>query len=144
MTVNMWVLGLIAAFIALDLWLVVRLWRRARAARAMRMPRSQWLDLASRAANDDSLRGLLLLLRALDSESGAAPISVDWLLRQGTRDDSPKLLLKISWDGNEWRRLLALDETAASLTAQLAEEPKLASARTSDLLELLSRGRGSA
>lgn len=34
MSTTDWILGLIGAFVVLDVWLVLRLWRRARAARA--------------------------------------------------------------------------------------------------------------
>jgi hypothetical protein len=111
-----------------------------RAARGAGPARAHWLNLASRAASDESLRGLLILLVALGREQEAPPVVVDWLLRQGTRDEAPKLMLKISWDGNEWRRLLATTETHSKLTGLLNDDPALASEGSRTLVELLETG----
>jgi hypothetical protein len=62
------------------------------------------LALASRAATDESGKTLVALLDVLDGPAADGPVSVAWV-RHVPAKGAPGMLLKITWDGNEWRRI---------------------------------------
>lgn len=87
--------------------------------------RQTLLTLAARAAGDESGRGLLVLLRALDEAAPNQPVTVGWLARRTAQDVAPGFLVKIAWDGNEWRRAQPAAQLRAAIEARLAEDPAL-------------------
>lgn len=87
--------------------------------------RQKLLTLAARAAGDESGRGLLVLLRALDAAPPSQPVTVGWVARRTAQDEAPGFLVKIAWDGNEWRRAQPASQLLAALEARLAEDPTL-------------------
>lgn len=92
------------------------------------------MTLAARAAGDETGRGLLELLRALEAAPPNQPVTVGWLARRTTQDDAPGFLVKIAWDGNEWRRAQPAAVLRAAIEARLAEAPDLAGPRAQQLL----------
>ncbi len=96
--------------------------------------RQKLITLAARAAGDESGRGLLALLRALDLAPPNQPVTVGWLARRTAQDEVPGFLVKIAWDGNEWRRALPAAQLRAALEACLAEEPALEGPQAQRLL----------
>lgn len=127
----------VIGFIALDLWLLFRVWRKVRNQRARAFGRERWLSMASRAANDPTLKALLALLAASESATDENPVRIDWLLRHQGSNGDPQLLLKISWDGNEWRRLVRPAEAHELLKRALKNQPALQSRSAENLIELL-------
>lgn len=79
--------------------------------------KDQFLKLASRAAADPSGRSLVELLEAIDRTPADCPVIVEWVRRPAFKDQPAGMLLKITWDGNEWRRVYEL----ASFRDQLGE-----------------------
>ncbi|MEB3197345.1 MAG: hypothetical protein VKP62_09090 [Candidatus Sericytochromatia bacterium] len=136
--------GLVAAFIVFDLWLVFRIVQRGRQRSRQADPRASLLALAARAAGDESLGGLVELLATLEAfASEASPVSVTWLVRQTSRDQAPSLLLKITWDGNEWRRVLPLQEAELRLSEWLdagAHESRSARAMLAEVRSARAQG----
>lgn len=96
--------------------------------------RDQLITLAARAASDDSGRSLLALLQALEAAPPGAPVTVNWLQRLTARYDGKGFLVKINWDGNEWRQAISPVTLRTRLEAALAVEPGLASAESARLL----------
>lgn len=131
------VLGALLFFLVLAA--AVLLWARGQVGR-QRQPdtRQLMLVLASQAATDESGKHLLLLLRAMEA-LGDGPITVEWVRRE-PRDDHPGgMLVKIAWDGNEWRRILPLSPFREDVTRWMSEDPACESARGRQLLAELEK-----
>jgi hypothetical protein len=99
--------------------------------------RQLYIQLATEAANDESGRALLILLKALDVAGPDCPITIGWLHHTPTKGKSG-LLVKIAWDGNEWRRVYEIAPFRARLEGWLAAEPKLDGEHVRRLLADLS------
>jgi hypothetical protein len=85
--------------------------------------RERMLNLASRAATDDSGRGLVELLAALDRAEPGGPVTVAWLHHRPV-NGTEGMLLKIAWDGNEWRQVYRPADLAARIEASLPEDAR--------------------
>lgn len=134
-------LGLFLAFlvaVAAIGWWVARTMRGTKEGDA----RQQLIALAARAAGDESGRGLLALLRALDEAPPGQPVSVGWIARKTAHDDVQGFLVKIAWDGNEWRRAQPAAKLREAIEARLAEEPALEGPQARRLLADLRESDG--
>jgi hypothetical protein len=115
-------------------------WRRIVARRGTTEQRARLLALAAQAVADDGGRGLLVLLDALDrAPAGSSPVAVAWLPRLTARGDEPAILLTITWDGNQWRRVHRPEAMLQGLSAHLSAEPTLNSPRAQALMGELRR-----
>lgn len=111
------------------------LWARAQVGQVRQSDtRQRLLALAAQAATDDSGKHLLLLLGAMEGADDDCPIRVDWLRREARPEHPGGMLVKISWDGNEWRRIMPIAPLREQLALLLAENPACASARGKQLL----------
>jgi hypothetical protein len=133
-------LAFLAASAVIGLW-VARVFRRNRVDVG---ERQKLMTLAARAAGDESGRALLELLRALDDATEGQPITVGWLARRTAKDEAVTFLVKIAWDGNEWRRAQPVAPLLASVEARLAEAPALAGPRAERLLAELREAAATA
>ena len=86
------------------------------------MTRQAYLNLAAHAAGDASGRALVRLLNALDTAPIDCPVTVQWL-RHIPVGKPTGMLVKITWDGNEWRRVMDWDAFREQLNAAAAQEP---------------------
>lgn len=84
--------------------------------------RQTYLALAAQAASDSSGRALVRLLNVLDTAPADCPVTVQWV-RHLAGDKPPALLVKITWDGNEWRQRMDWTDFRDRLRALIAEEP---------------------
>ncbi|MEB3222006.1 MAG: hypothetical protein VKS61_07990 [Candidatus Sericytochromatia bacterium] len=110
-------------------------WRRIATRRGATEQRERLITLAAHAAADDSGRGLLVLLAALDRLGPASsPVVVAWLPRLTARGDAPGLLVTITWDGNQWRRVHQPAAFLKCLEAGLEAAPELAGPRAAALV----------
>lgn len=126
-------LGLLASFLLVVV--LIALWARGRFQQAgTRDEREQLLVQAARAAGDDSARELLLLLRMLEAADPGQAVTIGWHARRTVKDATPGFLIKIAWDGNEWRRAQPATEVRARIEARLAEDPSLAGPMAQQLL----------
>lgn len=100
--------------------------------------RQHYLALASQAASDASGRGLLTLLDALEAAPPDCPVQVSWLRHQPANKPAG-MLVRISWDGNEWRRIMEWATFRDQLRTQIAAHPE-AGARVRQLLADLEAG----
>jgi hypothetical protein len=105
---------------------------------AQAQSRQHYLNLAAQAASDGSGRGLLALLDALDAAPADCPVTVSWLRHQAP-DKPAGMLVRISWDGNEWRRIMPWTPFRDQLRAQVEAHPG-AGARARQLLADLEAG----
>lgn len=111
------------------------LWARGQVGRQRRVDdRQRLLALAAQAATDDSGRYLLLLLGAMEQAGADCPITVEWLRREARPDHPGGMLVKIAWDGNEWRRIIPLSPFRERVGRWLAEDAACGSARGRQLL----------
>jgi hypothetical protein len=83
--------------------------------------RQQMIALASRAATDDTGRGLVDLLAAMDGAEPGGPVTMSWLHHRPV-NGTEGMLVKIAWDGNEWRQVYAPADLASRLEAHLPPE----------------------
>lgn len=135
--------GLFVAFlvaVAAIGWWVARTMRGAGEGDA----RQQLITLAAKAAGDESGRALLALLRALDAAPPNQPVTVGWIARRTAQDDVQGFLVKIAWDGNEWRRAQPAAQLRAAIEARLAEDPALDGPQARRLLADLRASVGDA
>jgi hypothetical protein len=102
----------VAAAVALAFW-ASRLTHQA----PTRDDREILLALASRAATDESGKTLVMLLDVLDGPAADGPVSVAWVRHVPAKGNSG-MLLKITWDGNEWRRIYPVQDLLALVRAQ--------------------------
>ena len=119
-------------------------WAREAVRRAgTRDARETLLELAGRAAADEGGRSLLALLGALETSGTASPVTVAWL-RHAPAQGPVGLLIKITWDGNEWRRVWVPRELQRRLAHLVAAEPGLGNGRAgaflADLAALSAEG----
>ena len=113
----------------------IGLWAsRTMRARQVTDERQKLITLAALAAGDESGLELLRLLRALEAAPPNQPVTVDWLARRTPQDDQPGFLVKISWDGNEWRRAQPAAQLRAQIEARLEEDRVLAGPLAQKLL----------
>lgn len=133
--------GLLLGFLAVVG--LIAFWARGKFRQATtRDERELLLTLAARAAGDDSGRELLALLRVLDAASPDQAVTVGWHARRTTKDTEPGFLVKIAWDGNEWRRAQKAAELQAKIEARLAEDPALDGPQAQRLLADLRAATG--
>ena len=126
-------LGLLASFLLVVVLIAV--WARGRFRQAgSRDEREQLLVQAGRAAGDESGRELLLLLRMLEAADPGQAVTVGWHARRTAKDATPGFLVKIAWDGNEWRRAQPAADVRARIEARLAEDPSLDGPQARQLL----------
>lgn len=83
--------------------------------------RQQMIALASRAATDDTGRGLVELLAALDRAEPGSPVTMSWLHHRPV-NGAEGMLVKIAWDGNEWRQVYPPTDLASRLEAHLSPD----------------------
>lgn len=77
--------------------------------------RSKLLELASKAASDDQGHAVFQLLAVLE-EGEALPVAVRWWPHRPANGRPSGLMLTITWDGNEWRRVLQPELALAPYT----------------------------
>lgn len=94
--------------------------RRQRAQETGQMTRQAYLNLAAHAAGDPSGRALIKLLDALEAAPADCPVTVQWN-RHMPVNKPIGFLVKITWDGNEWRRVMDWDVFAAQIQSAVAE-----------------------
>ena len=80
-----------------------------------------FVELAALAASDPSGRQLVRLLDAMEDAPPDCPVTVQWLRHQPA-DKPLGMLVKITWDGNEWRQVYAPADLASRLEAHLPPE----------------------
>jgi hypothetical protein len=120
----LWVLvGTLLGF-ALVVGLIL-LWARGQVQRQKdqetgQMTRQAYLNLAAHAAGDASGRTLVKLLDALETAPADCPVIVSWN-RHMPVGKPIGFLVKITWDGNEWRRVMDWDVFAAQIQSAAAE-----------------------
>lgn len=118
----------VAVFVAFGVVVAgILLWARQQVAArrdtgAPQSDRQTYLTLAAQAASDSSGRALVRLLNALDTAPADCPVTVQWV-RHMAGNKPPALLVKITWDGNEWRQRMEWAEFRDRLRALIAEEP---------------------
>lgn len=94
--------------------------RRQRAQETGQMTRQAYLNLAAHAAGDASGRALVKLLDALETAPADCPVTVQWN-RHMPVNKPIGFLVKITWDGNEWRRVMDWDVFAAQIQSAVAD-----------------------
>ena len=105
-------IGFLAAAVGMALWA-----RSLTHQAPTRDDREILLALASRAATDESGKTLVMLLDVLDGPAVDGPVSVAWL-RHVPAKGASGMLLKITWDGNEWRRIYPVPVLLELMRAQ--------------------------
>lgn len=100
--------------------------------------KDQFLRLAARAASDASGRSLVELLEAIDAAPGECPVLVEWVRRPAFKDQPAGILLKITWDGNEWRRVYELSTFRTQLTELLEIRPTAEGSKAHQLLSAMA------
>ncbi|MDB5098325.1 MAG: hypothetical protein JWM80_2746 [Cyanobacteria bacterium RYN_339] len=85
--------------------------------------RERMIALAARAASDESGRGLVELLAALDGAEPGGPITLAWLHHRPV-NGTEGMLVKIAWDGNEWRQVYPPATLAERLEAHLPADAR--------------------
>ena len=107
--------ALVAAFVGLAIVLVAWGVLRSRNAAPAESPRGRLITLAARAASDESGQGLVALLDALDLGDADGAIKASWLQHRPVNGNEG-MLVRISWDGNEWRKIYPYAELEARLS----------------------------
>ncbi|HEY9722859.1 MAG TPA: hypothetical protein V6D47_12670 [Oscillatoriaceae cyanobacterium] len=126
----MWGRAAIGAIVVFVVVIVLTLvWARRKVANSGPTRREQLLHLAAIAAGDGSGHEMLALLEALEQEPVDCPVQLDWVARPAYEGKAGGMLVRITWDGNEWRRLWDAATLRAAIAAYLAERapsPRLA------------------
>lgn len=99
--------------------------------------RERYIALATVASANPGGPEFLALLSALETAGPACPVRVEWVRRSGNPDRAADVMLKITWDGNEWRRGMDPAALALRLRAELAADARLDSPRAQQLLATL-------
>jgi hypothetical protein len=92
---------------------------------------------ATLAAADPLSPELLLLFVMLETETDQDVINVGYFPRKHIKNNTPEVLLTLSWDGNEWRRVFVLDTFVQELEEVLGRSPELSSQKMRDMLDRL-------
>jgi hypothetical protein len=84
--------------------------------------RQRYLTLAAQAASDPSGRQLMRLLDEMETAPADCPVTASWVRHQPA-DKPLGMLVRISWDGNEWRRVMPWGEFRDQVRAHVDAEP---------------------
>jgi hypothetical protein len=95
--------------------------------------RQHYLTLAAQAASDPTGRQFMRLLNEMESAPPDCPVNVSWVRHQPV-DKPLGMLVRIAWDGNEWRRVMPWAEFREQVRAFVGAEPT-AGARVRRLLD---------
>jgi hypothetical protein len=85
--------------------------------------RKYYMDLAAQAASDASGRSLVTLLEALETAPPDCPVTVGWVRHQPGNKPAG-MLVRITWDGNEWRRVMEWAGFREQLRAHVDAHPQ--------------------
>lgn len=125
----MWVRAALVAGVFFVLLIAFTLvWARRQVARHRPSQREQLLHQAAIAAGDGTGHEMLALLEALERESANCPVQLDWVGRPAYEGKPAGVLVKITWDGNEWRRLwdaATLRQVVADYLGTRSPSPRL-------------------
>jgi hypothetical protein len=88
----------------------ILLWARGRVAAQQAREthnsgRQHYLSLAAQAASDPTGRHFMRLLNEMETAPPDCPVTVGWVRHQPV-DKPLGMLIKITWDGNEGRRVM--------------------------------------
>ncbi|GEM_PF-4601037 len=83
--------------------------------------RERLIRLASVAAADESGAALVALLDAVAHEKDDCPVKVRWVFHNSARNPVPSVLITITWDGNEWRRVSPIAVLYKNLESVLSD-----------------------
>ena len=107
----------------------VYLYRRPVSSEPLALGRSKLIELASKAASDDQGHSVLQLLATLEAMGEPQPVSVRWWAHKPADGRPSGLMLTLTWDGNEWRRVLLPSMLAAYAQAAQSAPPSAAGQR---------------
>lgn len=99
-------LGMMGLALALVLWLVFKGGGSGGGPHPAATSRSQLIEMAARAASDEQGPAIFALLAQLEQGPQGGPVSVKWWPHRPANGRPSGLMLTLSWDGNEWRRVL--------------------------------------
>lgn len=85
--------------------------------------RSKLMELASKAASDDQGHAVFQLLATLEAGGEGQAVAVRWWPHRPADDRPSGLMLTITWDGNEWRRVLVPSLVLAPYTLAATQSP---------------------
>lgn len=81
------------------------------------------LAMAAKAATDESGGALIALMDALDRAAEEGPVQVAWVHHRPAKG-ADGFLVRINWDGNEWRRIYDIPSFAARMDAMLPADQR--------------------
>ena len=131
--------AVVAALLVFALLVVgILIWARRTAGRSQEADtRMHYITLAGHAAGDASGAKFFELLKALEEAPADCPVKVQWL-RHMPANKEPGMLVKITWDGNEWRRVMDWERFKGQVRTWVEQDPECG-ARVKQLLDDLER-----
>lgn len=85
--------------------------------------RSQLIEMAARAASDEQGPAIFALLAELEGAPAGGPVAVKWWPHRPADGRPSGLMLTLSWDGNEWRRVLVPEQCLEAFTQAAQSSP---------------------